>query len=222
MTETDPTNLLLWRVLLPYLCFIPLLTFHEFAHAWMAWKCGDPTAKDRGRVSLNPLVHMEFLGTVVLPLVALYLGASGSHLASFIIGWGKPVPVSPWNLRRRRRDDSLVALAGPGMNLLLAALLMACARLADLAGVEQATELFLQMTVLSLALCFFNLLPVPPLDGSHVVKNLINLSDETYARLCQYGFLMVIIVIQIRPVRQAIGAATWNTTLFLARLTGLA
>ena len=221
MTVPSPDHPLLWRVLLPYLCFIPLLTFHEFAHAWTAWKCGDHTAKDRGRVSLNPIVHMELIGTVVLPLLALSLGASGSRLASFIIGWGRPVPVNPWNLRNRRRDGTLVALAGPAMNLLLAAILMALARLADLAHADAVTELFLQMTILSLALCFFNLLPVPPLDGSHVLKNAINMSDETYAKLCQYGFIIVIVVIQIRPVRQAVGMATWHTTLFLARLVGL-
>ncbi len=221
MTEALAPDVLLWRVLLPYLCFIPLLTFHEFAHAWTAWKCGDPTARSQGRVSLNPLIHMEWLGTVVLPLVALLLSASGSRLASFIIGWGRPVPVSPWNLRHRRRDATLVALAGPAMNLALAAVLMFLARFAQLAQLEPAINLFLQMAILSLALCFFNLLPIPPLDGSHVLKNIINLDERRFAQLCQYGFLIVIVVIQIPPVRQAIGLATWTTATLLARLTGV-
>ncbi len=106
--------------LLSYVCLIILLTFHEFAHAWTASKCGDDTARLLGRVSLNPLVHMEVVGTVVLPLLVVFLSAADSQLANFIIGWGKPVPVNPYKLRRRRTDDTLVALAGPAMNLLLA------------------------------------------------------------------------------------------------------
>src|SRR4051812_21352195 len=110
---------LLLEGLLMYLCFIPVLTFHEFAHAWVASKCGDDTAKRLGRVSINPIVHMELIGTVVLPLLAIYLQMSGSFLGGLIIGWGKPVPFDPSNLRNPRRDDTLIALAGPAMNLVL-------------------------------------------------------------------------------------------------------
>src|SRR6187549_706614 len=115
--------------LLFYLCFIPVLTFHEFAHAWTSWKCGDDTAKDLGRVSLNPIVHMELVGTVILPLLAIFLSITNSALAGFIIGWGKPVPVNLNNLSNPRRDDTLIALAGPGMNLILAFLCMAIAKI---------------------------------------------------------------------------------------------
>src|SRR5450756_1816337 len=104
-----------------YLCFLPLLTFHEFGHAWVAWKCGDDTARLQGRVSLNPLAHMELVGTVILPLLAIFS-------AGLIIGWGKPVPVNPYNLRRRRLDDTLVSLARPAMNIALAAGLIALAK----------------------------------------------------------------------------------------------
>src|SRR6478672_42400 len=98
--------------LIQYMCLIGLLTFHELAHAWTAWKCGDDTARSQGRVSLNPLVHMDLVGTVVLPLLVVFLSASGSGLGRFIIGWGKPVPVNLNNLRSPRRDDTLIALAG--------------------------------------------------------------------------------------------------------------
>src|ERR1043165_6715801 len=111
--------------LVAYLCFIPVLTLHEFAHAWVAWKCGDDTARNLGRVSLNPIVHMDLIGTVILPLLALYLQMTNSALSGFIIGWGKPVPVNPSNLRNPRRDDTLIALAGPGMNFVLAFLMAA-------------------------------------------------------------------------------------------------
>ena len=92
--------------LLGYLSLLILLTFHEFAHAWTAWKCGDATARDQGRVSLNPIVHMDMLGTVILPLLVIFLRAADSGLANFIIGWGKPVPVDIRNLRHRRLDDA--------------------------------------------------------------------------------------------------------------------
>src|SRR4029077_13529667 len=108
--------------LIGYLCLIILLTFHEFAHAWVAWKCGDDTARLQGRVSLNPIVHMELIGTVVLPLIIIFFGAP-------LIGWGKPVPVNINNLSHRRRDETLVAMAGPLMNLLLAVVVMALLKL---------------------------------------------------------------------------------------------
>ena len=115
--------------LLLYLGLIVLLTFHEFGHAWMAWKCGDHTARSQGRVSLNPLVHMDLLGTVVLPLLLMiFLSASGSGLSRFIVGWAKPVPVTLANLRNPRIDDILITLAGPWINLLLAVIIMALAR----------------------------------------------------------------------------------------------
>src|SRR5688500_15282577 len=107
-----------------YLCFIPVLTLHEFAHAWTAWKCGDPTAKNLGRVTLNPIAHMKVLGTVVLPLLAIYLSIADSRLAGFIIGWGKPVPVDSSNLAQPRWHGTLIAMAGPAMNLVLAFILM--------------------------------------------------------------------------------------------------
>ncbi len=204
-----------------YLCFIPILTFHEFAHAWMAWKCGDDTARLQGRLSLNPVVHMEWIGTVVLPLLGIGLSLAGSHLANFIIGWGKPVPVNIFNLRHLRRDDTLVALAGPAMNVLLAIVLMAAAKMGVLLHSAILIKTSLTLIQVSLFLCFFNLLPIPPLDGSHVLKNAIGLSYETYWRLAQYGFLMVILAIQFPAVRRALSWATLLTFHWIARLYGL-
>jgi Zn-dependent protease len=212
-----------------YLCFIPVLTFHEFAHAWVAWKCGDHTAKNLGRVSLNPIVHMDLLGTVILPLLAIYLSITGSLLAGFIIGWGKPVPVDPGNLRNPRRDDTLIALAGPGMNFLLAFLLTGAAKIGmtltgnastSHIGATIMTIAYLLITV-NLVLAFFNLIPIPPLDGSHVLKNLINMSYETYWRLTQYGFIAIIIVINIPDVRNVLNYLTAGTRLLMLRAYGL-
>ena len=187
---------------------VVLLTFHEFGHAWMAMKCGDNTAHDRGRVSLNPLVHIDLIGTVILPLLMIFLSASGSGLAAFLVGWAKPVPVDPRNLRSPKLDDILVTLAGPWMNLLLAVVLMAMARAAMAWELGTAVELCQRMARLSLALCFFNMLPIPPLDGSQVVRVLINLSYEVYARIAQWGFVILIVVLQIPGVRATLSAVT--------------
>src|SRR5262249_23329211 len=115
--------------LLLYLGLLVLLTFHEFGHAWMAWKCGDDTARSQGRVSLNPLVHIDLIGTVILPLLMIFLSGSGWGLSRYLIGWAKPVPVNPANLRNPRMDDILITLAGPWMNLLLAVVIMGLARI---------------------------------------------------------------------------------------------
>jgi Zn-dependent protease len=219
---------LLLNGLLFYLCFIPVLTFHEFAHAWVASKCGDDTARDLGRVSLNPIVHMEVIGTVVLPLLAIFLQMTGSIMAGFIIGWGKPVPVDPNNLRNPRRDDTLIALAGPAMNILLAFIMMGVIKLGVMAkagGAMQVGEMLVDIGQIfvrvNLILAFFNMLPIPPLDGSHVIKNAINMSYETYWRLTQYGFIAIIVAINIPFVRQGIAAATQMTTYLLASVYGL-
>ena len=214
--------------LLFYLCFIPVLTFHEFAHAWVAHKCGDDTAKNLGRVSLNPIVHMEVIGTVVLPLFAIFLAMSNSALAGFIIGWGKPVPVDPSNLQNPRRDDTLIALAGPGINIILAFLMMGVVKagvLVRLGGAPQVGEMMFEigrmLVMVNLVLAFFNLLPIPPLDGSHVLKNAINMSYETYWQLTQYGFIAIIVAINIPFVRALLLWAVDSTTMLLARVYGL-
>ena len=194
--------------LLFYIGLVILLTFHEFGHAWMAWKCGDNTAREQGRVSLNPLVHIDPIGTVVMPLLMIYLSLSGSGLNRFMVGWAKPVPVNPANLRNPRQDDILVTLAGPWMNLLLAIVLMGLARLAIASNAASAEDMCKKIAHLSLLLCFFNLLPIPPLDGSRVARVLIGMSYEAYYRMSRYGFIILILVIQIPVVRSVIQSLT--------------
>lgn len=191
-----------------YLCLVVLLTFHEFAHAWMAWKCGDDTARLRGRLSLNPLVHIDPIGTVALPLIMIF---ASPVVGRFLIGWAKPVPFNPANLRNRWRDEMLIAMAGPAMNLILAVALVAFARVALMFGSIEMTELFLRTAGLSLLLCFFNLIPIPPLDGSHVMRNLSGMSYETYMNLCRFGFIGIIIVINVPGVRQILSYVTGHT-----------
>jgi Zn-dependent protease len=199
--------------LISYLGLIVLLTFHEFGHAWTAEKCGDGTARLQGRCSLNPIVHIDPIGTVLLPLMMIFLSPG---ISRFMIGWAKPVPVNPYNLRNPRLDDILVSMAGPAMNLLLAVGLVALARVGVLFQWESVAHLCLDMASLSLLLCFFNLIPIPPLDGSHVLRNLTGMSYETYHQFARFGFIAVILVLQVPQVRDTLNTVTFGT------LTGVA
>jgi Zn-dependent protease len=163
------------------------LTIHEAAHAWTADRLGDPTARMLGRVSLNPIVHIDPIGTILLPLVAAISGLP-------IIGWAKPVPVNISRLRHHRRDFMLVAAAGPASNLAQAAIVALVVRL--LAGADAERGVLMAILVaavqINLLLAFFNLVPVPPLDGGNVLAGLL---PESAAALLdglrQYGFILL-------------------------------
>ena len=203
--------------LIQYLILVSLLTFHEFAHAWMATKCGDDTARLQGRLSLNPIVHIDLIGTVFLPLLMIFLPGAGQYL----IGWAKPVPFNYHNLGNPPRDEVLIAMAGPEMNLLLAVGLVALARVMQFAHSDETTALFLQAAILSLILCFFNLIPVPPLDGSHVLRVVANMSYEVYAQFAQFGFVIIIVLLQIRPFKELLYSVTINTLALLGHVFGI-
>src|SRR5277367_3116624 len=195
--------------LITYLGLVILLTFHEFAHAWMAWKCGDDTARLQGRLSLNPLVHIDPIGTVLLPLIMIFASPT---VGRFLVGWAKPVPFNPDNLNNRWRDEMLIAMAGPAMNVILAVVLVGFARVAVMFGSETVIDLMVQMAKLSLILCFFNLIPIPPLDGSHVLRNLTGMSYETYFNLSRFGFIAIILVINFIPgIREGLSLLTYGT-----------
>ena len=204
--------------LISYLGLIVLLTFHEFGHAWTAEKCGDDTARLQGRCSLNPIVHIDPIGTVVLPLLMIFLSPG---ISRFMIGWAKPVPVNPYNLRNPRRDDILVTMAGPAMNLILAVVLVALARVGLQIHQVPVAGVCWQYARLSLLLCFFNLIPIPPLDGSHVLRNLTGMSYETYYQFARFGFIAVIIVLQVPQVRLALSLAVNGTLVLLGTIFGI-
>jgi Zn-dependent protease len=204
--------------LIQYLMLIALLTFHEFAHAWTAMKCGDDTARLQGRVSLNPFVHIDPIGTVALPLLMIFLPTG---LGRFMIGYAKPVPVNPYNLRRKNLDDILVTMAGPAMNFLLAVALVALARIVLIFHFSEIAELCVRAAALSLLLCFFNLIPVPPLDGSRVLRVLTDMSWETYANYARYGFIIIIVLLQIPVVREILSAAVNGTLILLGAIFGI-
>jgi len=196
---------------------LPILLFsivvHEVAHGWMALFLGDSTARDSGRLTLNPIPHIDPIGSIAVPLLS-YIAAG-----SVFIAWAKPVPVNPANYRNFRRDDILVSVIGPLSNLILA---FFCAMfyiaLVHLIGpiklieneLHRAIALFmLQMFVtgisLNIFLAVFNLIPVPPLDGSHVLSALLPAKiGEQYRQIGFFGILMVILLMRLEPFRYAV------------------
>jgi Zn-dependent protease len=161
-------------IVLAFIGLLLALTVHEASHAWAASRLGDPTARLQGRLSLNPLVHIDPVGTVLLPLVAFALNAP-------IIGWAKPVPVDFRYLQHPRRDFMWIALAGPasnvvlavGASLLLRALPLLPAGVGAIAVVEPLFEFAYRFFFVNILLAVFNMIPVPPLDGSNVVAALL-------------------------------------------------
>jgi Zn-dependent protease len=153
---------------LPLLFLIPSITFHEFMHGWAAYKLGDPTAKNAGRLTLNPIKSIDPFGSIMLPLIGFLYGG-------FIFGYAKPVPYNPMYFKNLRQGEIIVGFAGPSANLALAFVGAAIAWAAiPAAAVSQSLALSLYVVGYSLAeinlvLMFFNLIPIPPLDGSSVV-----------------------------------------------------
>lgn len=146
-----------------YLIIIFSAIIHEYSHGWMAYRLGDPTAKNAGRLTLNPLAHIDLWGTVLLPLILMIF-------FRFFIGYAKPVPFNPYNFRDYKKGTALVGLAGPGSNLLLALILGLIIRFLGNFGVLTALSPFLAFIVLiNIWLALFNLIPVPPLDGSKIL-----------------------------------------------------
>jgi len=185
------------------------LSFHECAHAWMASRLGDQTARLQGRVTLNPMFHVDPIGTLLFPALMIFgplLG--GGAMGGFLIGWAKPTPVITRNFRKIVRDDALVTLAGPVSNLILAAvsfvglavIMVSQGHLPEgesLATNIQALWLLCLLSIqVNLALFFFNMLPIPPLDGSRIVRNMLPYNAvQTYDRLSGWMGLVVMIIV---------------------------
>jgi len=173
---------------------IPVLfaiTVHEVAHGWLANKLGDQTAKIMGRITLNPIKHIDPIGTVALPLILLFIG-------SFIFGWAKPVPVTWNNLRKPRRDMALVALAGPAANLIMIIIWSILAKLVILISAATSSSQFLLSMcgagiLINIVLMVLNLFPLLPLDGGRVLSAMLPVTwAKKYSRLEPYGLFILI------------------------------
>lgn len=180
-------NLLNTQFLIFYiLFFVPSLVIHEFSHALIAYRLGDPTAKNMGRLSLNPLVHLDIFGTLAIFLIGF--------------GWAKPVPINPYNFQNVRRDSSLVSLAGPIANLIIAGI---CLLLFRFLGLDYNSLLFNVISIImqvNIILGIFNLIPLGPLDGFKIVSGLLptNLAIQ-WEEANQYTYILLIILL-ILPI----------------------
>ncbi len=179
------------------------ITLHEAAHGYAALALGDTTARDAGRLSLNPIRHIDRVGTIILPgflLISQLLVPP--HRIFFMFGWAKPVPIGAWKFRNPRRGMALVASAGPLMNFFLAWLAALVIPLADYpTPVEAMIQQFLLYFMLSnLVLGLFNLLPIPPLDGGRIAVGLLPLQlAKVWAQVERAGILVVLLVVFILP-----------------------
>ena len=160
---------------------------HEYAHGWMANKLGDPTAKDAGRLTLNPLKHIDPFGTIILPGILLILMSLGMNW--FLFGWAKPVPVNFARLNNPKRDMIYVAIAGPVTNILIAVIFIQLLKF----NLSPANSSLIEEAIfLNLLLAIFNMVPIPPLDGSRVVMGLLpNRLAASYMQLEPYGMVIV-------------------------------
>jgi len=166
------------NAILAYIVLLGSIVFHEFSHALAAEKLGDPTPRLSGRLTLNPLPHIDILGTFILPLLMLTLRTG------FLVGWAKPVPVDYYHLRNPKKDMMWIGLAGPGMNFGLAFLFTLLLKIGMFSGGSLGEAIAILAVLLNLILGLFNLLPLPPLDGSHIIIGLLPPgSEEKYIRL---------------------------------------
>lgn len=210
-------------VLIQFVVLLLSLSFHESAHAWSAERLGDDTARLLGRVSLNPIVHIDPIGTVMLPLLAMLTGIR------FLFGWAKPVPVNLLNLRHPKQDFMWIAAAGPISNLILASGCLAILWIwRILAGPEpflmfltgQSHPLYSPLlmllyfgVVINVVLAFFNLIPIPPLDGSNILYRFLPIgAAEAYDQIRPYGFVLLMAILWLgvtdwyfRPIFQFVG-----------------
>lgn len=183
-----------------YLILVTSLCVHEWAHAFTADRLGDDTPRNQGRVTLNPLAHMDLYGTAIFPLACIFLFPGG-----LLFGWGRPVMINPGNFAPHRvRGELLTTLAGPGSNLVLALIAAVIGGFAFRAD-PRSLELFRMALMVNVALAVFNLLPVPPLDGGQVLRHLTGMSDLAFMRFSRWGFLLILLAFMIPTVRAALG-----------------
>lgn len=188
-----------FNIVVQFAAVLFAISVHESAHAWSADKCGDPTARLQGRVSLNPLAHIDLFGTIIFPILLAVVGAP-------VFGWAKPVMVNPYNFRNRRRDHMLVSAAGPASNILVALAIILLLMLFFqplMAATAPTVTLLLRIAtyllMINIFLAVFNLIPVPPLDGSGILEGMLRGEAlRWFERIKPYGFFILLMVIYTR------------------------
>jgi len=185
------------------------IVVHEYAHGWVAYRLGDSTAKQLGRLTLNPLKHVDPVGTIIFPALLILMKSP------FIFGWAKPVPINFRNLRHPKRDIMWVGLAGPAINIVIAVFCSLLMKLPISGHMEGVLALAI---LINLILAVFNLLPIPPLDGSRFVMGLLPLPyARNYAKLEPYGIIIVCLLLFFGVLENVV----WPVVVFLAGLLGV-
>ena len=192
------------QILFEIIAFLFACCVHESAHAWMAFRCGDPTASMLGRITLNPIKHIDPIGTIVIPAIGLYYGG-------YMIGWAKPTPVNTRHFKNPVRDDILTSLAGPASNLLIAGASTLALLIISLvsplgrqlvhgvavetnSALQPIVELLLTFLYINVLLAVFNVIPVPPLDGSHVLRHFLpEGARRMYDTMGMFGLLILFV-----------------------------
>ena len=197
------------NLLLSLCIFFFAVIIHEYAHGWVAWKLGDSTARFMGRLTLNPIAHIDPVGTIFLPLILIM-----TH-SPVLFGWAKPVPVDFFNLNNPKRDMIWVGLAGPAANIIFAIVLALLLKIPLLMVSPLAVSVITIAITANLVLAVFNLLPIPPLDGSRIAMGLLpyNLGVE-YAKIEPYGFIIIFALLWMGFINTII----WPIVIFLANL----
>jgi len=205
-----------------YISLVFVISVHEWAHAWTADKCGDPTARFLGRMTWNPLPHLDMIGTVIIPLIGILGPLFAGGLPIALIGWGKPVPVNPNNFRNYVRDDVLVSAAGPVSNVVITVVALVIIRVLMLTNIEvvhlAAFKVLYPLAHLSLFLAFFNLIPIPPLDGSHLIRPLLSFNArQVFDKMAAYGFILILVFVNL-PVFRVVISGINHLFSFLSRI----
>jgi Zn-dependent protease len=196
--DIDP--LFIRNGLIIFIVLIASIAFHEWGHAVVADLLGDDTPRGDGRVTLNPLSHLDLVGSVIFPLINIFVFGGGFPF----IAWGRPVVTNPSNFRNRWRDDILISLAGPAANLLVALAAILVGSFVVLAQ-PRFGELVKGLVVMNVGLAVFNLLPLPPLDGASIFRRIVGMSEETYLTVSRWSGLIMLIVINFGPTQRMIG-----------------
>ena len=176
-----------------FLALIFSIIIHEVSHGFMAEMLGDPTARLQGRLTLNPIPHIDVMGSIIVPGLLFFLNTG------FLFGWAKPVPYNPYNLSNQRWGEALVSAAGPGVNILIALVFGLTMRLGAGTLPDAFIELSAIVVLINIMLAFFNLLPIPPLDGSKILKSVLpyraNLAFQRFENLLMSGGLLITLLI---------------------------
>jgi len=172
------------------------IIIHEVSHGWVADRLGDPTARLAGRLTLNPIPHIDIIGTIILPLTLILFGSP------FVFGWAKPVPIDPYNLKDPKRDTALISLAGPGSNILLAIILSISLRIIYyfFPASDAIFNLLSLLIVLNISLAIFNLIPIHPLDGGKILVGILPDKEARIVDIFLNRFGLILLVILIFPI----------------------